>query len=204
MTKKILSLLAIFIFATNAAAARESDPEPSMDPNYGIRIGTNWSSIRNYGGDVLGWQVGGAMDIPLKQIKLGPKWALINLQPEAMFVSKGGEQSVLWISTGAEASAYYVEVPISASFKFFVNENFAVRIDIGPYVGVGLFGEKDDPTGKMSTFKNGYYKGLNRVDFGRHDGIAIQWSNYYFAATQSVSFTGDYVNSAYLTLGYNF
>jgi len=208
MKIKTLSLLVLLVFVANAAAekqARESDPEPSMETGYGIRAGTNWSSIDHYPSSVLGWQVGGAMDIPLKPIRLGRKHALINLQPEAMLVAKGGDYDYILFRMGYEARAYFLEVPVSASFKFFVNENFSVRLDLGPYFDLGLFGEKTEPApyGKSSTFKDGYWKGLSRFNFGRHEGIAIQWSNYYFAATESSSFT-DNVSSTYLTLGYNF
>jgi hypothetical protein len=209
MKIKILSLLILFVFLANAAAekeARESDPEPSMNTRFGIRAGTNFSSMSGYYSDVFGWQVGGAVDIPLKQIKMGHKYGLINLQPEVMLVSKGGVSGRILLINGYERDAYYIEVPVSCSFKFIVNQSFAVRVDLGPYLAAGLFGKTETALGKVSSFEdNVYQNGLKRLDFGRHDGVAIEFlKDFYFAMSQSVGFTNDSVESFYLTLGYNF
>jgi len=205
MKTKAMPLLATLIFAANVAVADETgseqtNSEPSMDVRYGVRAGVNFSSMSSLG-NVLGWQIGGAADIPLKQIKMGTKYGLINIQPELMFVSKGGEASFFLIR-GTEVSAYYLELPVSGSFKFIVSPNFAVRADIGPYFAFGLFGKWKSYGYSGDTFSS---NGVSRLDLGLHYGVAIEfYENFYFALANSTGVTSDNVDSFYSTFGYNF
>jgi hypothetical protein len=210
---KFVLFAASILFAITATSAEESasnsNAEPSTDIRFGARLGFNLSSLTassdryvSYSlNDVFGWQIGGAVDIPLKVIKMGSRYGLINIQPDLMLVSKGGESSI-WLISTYEVSAYYLELPVSGSFKFIVSPNFSVRVDAGPYFAFGLFGKQKFGSWSDDTFGSG---GLSRFDFGAQYGVAIEFfDNYYLCLKNSSGFTSDNVSSFYSTIGYNF
>jgi len=198
---KILSLLMALIFAANVAA--EDQAEPSMNPRFGAFVGTNFSSMNyryyTYRNDVLGWQAGGTMDIPISSIKMGSRYSLITVQPELMFTAKGSESSYL-LTGGYELSAYYIEVPVSGTFKFIINPNFAVKANLGPYFACGLFGTAEYPVNDKNTFDD-----VSRFDIGLHYGVTIEFlQGFFFTLAFNNGWTDDHVESFYQTLGYFF
>jgi hypothetical protein len=182
-----------------------------------LRGGINFSSALGLD-NVVGFHIGGMMDMPLMLADIGGYPYLFEVHPGVQFIKKGGERSygfLLYSSSKHELDAYYLEVPVPFSMKRKFSESVAARVDLGPYVAFGLFGThkiKEEATRSWfgvsnpgsdysgSAFSN---RGLSRLDIGLIYGIAVDFAkNYNLALHFSTGLNGDSVSSFYMTLGY--
>ena len=209
--KQIISIFALLaVLSANVfAQEEEAGTSKAMDMRFGIRAGTNWSSMSlRYSGyntvwgfnSILGFQVGGAAEIPISQVFLGKKDFYIGANPAVMFISKGGDYGLFGI--GGEINTYYLEVPVPVSFGtyFGKSQNFGVRAELGPYFAIGLFGSGDGLFEDVKPFDE-----LSRFDAGLTYGVAIQFvGDFYFGMHNSIGFTDDDISTFALTFGYKF
>jgi hypothetical protein len=64
--------------------------------------------------------------------------------------------------------AGYLEMPINAGYRYCVNDKFAVFGEVGPYLGVGIYG------------KDSYFDAAKRFDFGLGFGAGVEYAKFQF------------------------
>jgi len=125
--------------------------------------GVNFSTIDGKDHDeynsVVGFQGGLNAGFNITAIGTGALY----FQPGLMFVSKGHsyEHSDANLSDKATWRIYYLELPLMAMMNVPINQDFALALNAGPYLALGLsgkktyewdgFGEQDD--GKVNLLK---------------------------------------------------
>jgi len=63
-------------------------------------------------------------------------------------------------------SAGYLEIPINAGYRYCVSDKFALFGEVGPYIGVGIYG------------KDGYFDAAKRFDMGLGFGVGCEISKF--------------------------
>lgn len=76
---------------------------------------------------------------------------------------------------------YYLDIPIHAGYKYEVDDRFAMFIEGGPYVGIGLFGKCEG----VDIFSDEI--GYNRLDIGIGARGGVEFDKRY-----SISLGGDF------------
>lgn len=160
------------------------------------RFGMNFSNQNGYEGDgpsaIPGFTLGVGMDYGFNET-----WSL---QSGLMITSKGSKLSYEDDGDKIEYKTrpVYLELPILAAWKYAINDNMKLVINVGPYLAVGVGGkEKFEYTYSGQTNK-GEYKlfkkedGANeammkRFDMGIQYGVGLEISEHYL-----VNFTGSH------------
>jgi len=154
----------IFLFAVLAAVSLTFAQEQKA-VSFGVRAGLNLSKIEfgldysnndeyysyktksdmTYGtGNLIGFHVGAVVDIGVNEF--------FYIQPGILLTSKGGEVNeeskeseyngnYYKRETEETIAPYYIDIPIMLSLKGKLNDNLALRVQAGPYIGFGLFGK---------------------------------------------------------------
>lgn len=107
-------------------------------------------------GNLIGFQIGAVLDVKITDF--------LYVQPGIMLSSKGTESESESEETSASYNSkskhnlmvnpYYIEVPVMLSLKGSLAENLALRAQIGPYIGFGLFGGAEISE-KYESYSNG-------------------------------------------------
>lgn len=87
-----------------------------------------------------------------------------------------------WGIITAKSNAYFLELPIHIGYKHSVTNDFSVFGEVGPYFGIGLFGESDgtysgdwyDASSSIKTFD-----GMKRFDFGAGLRVGVELNEKY-------------------------
>jgi hypothetical protein len=196
--------------------------------NIGLRLGYNtasmtavyssfgnhisWSGTTSFSG-AAGFHVGVSTDIPISEMDIAGDIYKFGICPNAMFTSKNVSKRVSergTFHTGKyDINAYWLDVPVPFTFKKDFG-NYQARVELGPYVAVGLFGSKHllvngagwDYT--EPTFGGNAGDEVSRFDFGVFYGVTLEFNDRYFIGVRYGSGLSDQgTGSAYLTLGYN-
>lgn len=141
----MMAVMALFAIAANAQA-----------PRWGIKAGLNFANLgRDANTDArVGFHIGGLAEWKMTD--------LISLQPEALLSMKGAD----------DISAWYLEVPINAKFNFELGKG-NIYLTVGPYIGIGLFGEVND----YDWFGADRNK---RFDIGGGLGVGYEFAQHWF------------------------
>jgi len=201
MRKSLAKIAALLLVLVAIAAADETAESKTLDTAaimkkvYNFRGGINFSSTWS-SRSVLGFHVGGMVDIPLAIVNVADDPYLLEFHPGAQFIKKGGRlwyYSTSW-GWGRTFDAYYLEVPVFLSVKRTFSEFVSGRIDFGPYFAFGLFGTNN-------SFDSEY--GLDRFDTGMMYGITIDFAKRYsIGVHQGTGLSSDNISSVYMTLSY--
>ncbi|MCL2219193.1 MAG: PorT family protein [Chitinispirillia bacterium] len=156
-----------------------------------------------------GVHAGISLNIPISEMDIAGDNYLFGICPNFLFTTKGGEVSITYNSLFRgtyRVDAYYLDVPIPFTFKRDFG-SYAVRVEIGPYVALGLFGDqKIEVSGLNLPYKESSFskEGLSRLDVGLFYGVALEFMDTYFVSLRAGSgLTDEEVTAVYLTLGYN-
>jgi len=196
--------------------------------NIGLRVGYNtasmtavystfgnqisWTGKSNFGGSA-GFHVGLSGDISISEMDIGGDIYAFGISPNALFTSKNVSKNVRQTgtyNTGTyDINAYWLDVPVPLVFKRDFG-NYKVRVELGPYVAVGLFGDKHllvRGAGwdmKEPTFGGNDGDEVPRLDYGLFYGVTVEFADRYFLGIRYGSGLSDSESgSAYLTIGYN-
>jgi len=195
----------------------------AQETKFGFRAGLNLASIEVESKSVpdydntIGFHIGAIVDIGISES--------FYIQPGILFSLKGAEYSENY---GHEIydtifRPCYLEIPLLVSAKIAINESLDIRINVGPYMGLLLYGtsfgttveEKyenfDYPQDNYSDLIDWPFKHL---DFGLVFGTGIEFQNFYIGvnydlglynvAEFSYSVMEHYNRCLGITLGYNF
>ncbi len=188
--KKIFLMVAVMIAAISASFAQ--------DFTFGARVGMN---VANIGGDIDP-KMDSKISLKAGVVACFPLADNIYLEPGLLFSPKGAKYEYKDIKGDNIKNVYnlnYLEIPISAVYKFEVNSNFAVRGHVGPYVGVGMFGrykrevngsakEKDGGDKKKAFSSEKRACNYQRFDTGLNLGAGIEFSICYLGVQYGLGF----------------
>jgi len=192
----------------------ETDPSyTEKDGSYSYERTTNVTSST---GNLIGFHVGAVVDIGINEF--------FYVQPGILLTQKGGETN----SERKESSSddddyrnseentyiapYYLDIPIMLSLKGKLNDNLALRVQAGPYIGFGLFGKMEseykeedsyggyvDRDNEKIKIKNLFsptseekemgFKGASRVNIGLGFGAGIEISDFYVGVNYDYGLT---------------
>jgi hypothetical protein len=148
---------------------------------YGVTAGMNVSKPSNYNSRV-GFSVGAKGELSFaNSIYVGAGLSLS---------SKGGKSDGYYdatkkISSTWKTMPYYLEMPVYVGYKAPVAENVKLFGNVGPYIGLGLFGknkvtneaaEKKTVTTTDNVFKD---KLQERFDWGFGANVGVELFNHY-------------------------
>jgi len=139
------------------------------DPVWGIRLGAHLAGIS---GQTIsfGWHLGGSF-YPVKVFDASLGGDIVGLkmfvEPNVYFTTKSG-----WEGT----NQYWLDVPVMANFMFTVF-SFRFKYCIGPYVGVGMFGDFDKVvTAADIAAGNQGGRDVGRFDVGLYNTFGYEWA----------------------------
>jgi hypothetical protein len=161
---------------------------------FGLRAGVNFNTqVENWDdipddyeqpGYNVGFHVGGVVDINLAKY--------FYFQPGLLFTTQGFKVKD---DDGYEKlSLYYLDVPLIFSFAYPLSDNFKLRADVGPAVGLGLFGKHTVGSNNGSesssdgiftkASEDGYEYGpeYNRFNLGLKFGIGVEVKQFTLGA----------------------
>lgn len=171
----------------------------AQDINWGVRASLGFGhavgSIKSddfkypdqkYGAKV-GFSIGGIADIKLTES--------IYLQPGLYYINKGYSSSVDFgkYETKETTNLHYFEIPVLASYRYSINNDFELQGNFGPYIAVGLGGKVklsgEDEDGLEVSKKYPAFgvdekelRGdLKRFDFGLSFGVGVTMKEHYYA-----------------------
>jgi len=191
--------LLLFLSFVSVAAAQQTAAWPQTVFN--VMAGVNFSTIdgRDYDeyNSVVGFHGGLNAGINITAIGTGALY----FQPGLMFVTKGHnyEYNDNYLNDEATWRLYYLEMPLMAMMKVPVTQDFAIAMNAGPYLALGLsgqktykwedgFGEQDD--GKINIFKdNKQMERVSRFDAGLGFGIGVEFKRVYFGVSYDLGLT---------------
>lgn len=191
--KKIFMIAALALVTATAGAQ-----------NWKAEVG---AGVTQYNGDAdsdgkFAWQVGAGYEFKVV--------GNFSIQPYLYLIDKGGK------GDGLKSNAYYLEMPVLASYRFDVGHGISVVPQIGPYFSVGIFGKtKEDVYGgngekvKYDTFSN---DALKNRDIGLTFKVEAEYQKYSFGVRYDMGVTdnnnsdgGSIKNSTWMfSLGYRF
>lgn len=223
--KRVILLLAVgcwLLANTNATA---------QGVKFGARAGLNLSKMAMNSGDedneapeldnLVGFHVGVVADIKLHD--------LLYFQPGLMFSTKGAKKSESMMGLADYEISFnpsYLELPLMLSFKYSFTNDFAVRVNAGPYAAFGLFGKYKMKTTAMGqtnedsidlfTKEEGEDEAMfKRFDAGLGFGGGVEFKQFYLGVNYDLGLTnignnGDNSDATAknrtigISLGYNF
>jgi hypothetical protein len=189
-------------------------------------------------GNLIGFHVGAVVDIKILEF--------LYFQPGIMLSLKGGEEKeeseeresysgynrYYYRETKSSVALWYIDVPLMLSLKGTLANDLALRVNLGPYLGFGLFGKyeyervrrEDDsgPEKESREIKNVFaptaiekaegFKGFERLNFGVGLGAGVEYTSLYFGLNYNMGLAnmskedngGLYESTFGLTIGYNF
>lgn len=185
-------------------------------------------------GNLIGFHIGTVVDIGINEF--------FYIQPGITLTKKGGERESERYSSGdgreqiteskITCALYYLDIPVLFSLKGKLNDNLALRVQAGPYVGFGLFGSleyeyEDKYNGvrrsEKEEIKNVFspstkekaegFKGISRFNAGISIGGGIEFSGIYAGLSYNYGLTNlskeedegeAYESTLGITVGYNF
>ena len=134
--KKILLLVVASLLSISAINAQNLSTEVVA----GLNV-SNWGGFNSK----AGFHAGVRFELALPSLAEG-----VYTNAGLLFTSKGAKLDLGDLGAG-KANAYYLELPIHIGYKYALSNSFAIFGDVGPYVGVGLFGKA------KSTYTEYYY-----------------------------------------------
>lgn len=170
----------------------------AQDINWGVRASLGFGhavgSIKSddfkypdqkYGAKV-GFSIGGIADIKLTES--------IYLQPGLYYINKGYSSSVEYrgFKSKETTTLHYFEIPVLASYRYSINNDFELQGNFGPYIAVGLGGKVKWSEKEDNIELNGNYPAfgvdekelrgdLKRFDFGLSFGAGVTMKEHYYA-----------------------
>ena len=168
---------AVMALAIAGTTANTATAQLSVGPKGGATLNTI-SGNAPAGTDkamTIGYQFGAAVNYGFNKT--------FSLQPEVVFIQKGGKTNSSATDDFAQMSANYLEVPILAKAQF-GGEKFKGFVVLGPYAGYWAGGKNKasvlgTETNESIDFDNdldddGYKH--NRIDLGINGGIGMQYA----------------------------
>lgn len=76
-----------------------------------------------------------------------------------------------------DITAAYVQIPVSAGYKFRINDDFAVLVNMGPYFAYGVNGKAKAGSHEDDTFSDDWMKNF---DCGLLFGGSLEWKKLCF------------------------
>jgi hypothetical protein len=198
--KKFILFAALVAGAASGVAAKEQT-------RLGVRAGLNFDSQKFSVGGIsttsdnkLGFHVGAVVDVPLASCASSlPQW--LYFQPGLYLTTKGSKGQV------ATHNLYCLELPLLASVKVSLTDNFKIRADVGPSVGFALSGKSKTGSVSADIFNNDrarrFYAGL---DFG----AGVEYKRFYLGVGYDLGLSSLYDDSSVknrtlsVSLGYSF
>lgn len=129
---------------------------PQIHAQIGIKAGVNLATISQNESDgdysdytknsVVGFQGGLTFDLGVSD--------LLSIQPEILFIQKGGKATYKLNDANKRESRYYynyVDVPVLAKLKFYSEDGPGFYFVAGPYVGLALGGKIATTTTLLGT-----------------------------------------------------
>jgi len=166
MISKLSKITALIMVLAAISAAETLDTAAIMKKAYNVRGGLNFSSHWAYR-SVVGFHAGVMVDHPLTLIDLADEPYLMEFHYGAQFIKKGGRWGWGLYSNYGAYDAYYIEAPLLFSLKKKFSETVSGRVDLGPYLALGLFGTKN------------IFDYLDRFDAGVIYGATMDFQNKY-------------------------
>jgi hypothetical protein len=203
--------------------------EANDRPSFGIRAGINTGDLKMVGSSFgnrinwintfrfkgsIGYHAGVQVGIPLQEIDLSGEPYFLGVSPGAMFVYRAGKNAFRLdgVATDYELDAYFLDIPVPVTFKREFS-SYSVKIDIGPFATVGLFGtQKFTRNGNtvISTVDSKEYSqsafedGLERVDAGIFASATFELDmGLFFGYRYGTGFLDNKITSSYVYLGYS-
>ena len=113
------------------------------------------------------------------------------ISPKLLFASNGTITN-LGNDVKTTSHVYMLELPILASFRMNVSEVGKIHFNVGPYIGLGLFGKsKVKQDGKTIMSGNTLQHGDKRFDYGFRFGVAYEQNNFIYSLNFKQSITDD-------------
>jgi hypothetical protein len=173
----------------------------------GNKLG-QWNGGRGYSMKGLGFHAGASADFFLSDVELDVAYKL-GLNPGVYFASKGGSSRITvsgYSGYTYTADAYFVDLAVPFSLTR-PQGNYDLRFELGPYLGIGLFGKQKITGGVQANNipKANTFNDADRFDFGLFYAFVFEYaSNYFISVRGGEGFADSKIRSYYLTLGYNF
>lgn len=111
------------------------------------------------------------------------------ISPKLLFASNGTNDN---IAAGVKVTVhvYMLELPVLASFRMNVSDVGKIHLNVGPYIGLGLFGKtKVKVDGKTLTSENTLEHGAKRFDYGARVGVAYEQNRFIYSINFKQSVT---------------
>jgi hypothetical protein len=204
MNKKNLSILLFLALAGSAYAQNESEMGKLQ---FGVRAGCAVNTIqliatRDDGRDIIsfdgvGWQVGGSAYYNIRNVQgiSGQDYWGVEA---SLFLSNR-----MYFTGDILNSLYYMELPVTVAYIMPLTGKLKSRLQLGPYVGLGLAGSNSAFTENLRRFNFGLTGGIG-MDVGRFFVGASYNFGMFNVARNLPSRLRQVINSANLVVGWNF
>ncbi len=126
--KKLFTFIVASLVSIGAINAQNF----SVEGVAGMNV-SNWGDL----GSKVGFHVGARAELAMPSLADG-----IYTNAGLLFSLKGCKQDYGELGSG-KTNAYYLEVPIHIGYKYSVTNDLAIFGEVGPYLGVGLFGKSN-------------------------------------------------------------
>ena len=159
--KKIYSLISVAILAIVFSFSGKALP-----PEFEAVVGLNFSTV-NYEsvGFRTGFHAGFRTIFQIPTVSPG-----FYVNTAALLSLKGYKTDSL------SFNPYFLDIPIHAGYKYEVDDRFAMFIEAGPYVGIGLFGKSES----VDIFSDEV--GYKRLDIGIGARGGVEFDKRYSAS----------------------
>lgn len=144
---------------------------------YGLRLGLGISTVNSDNSALDGGNSSTGLNVgAIIGTQLSP-YAPIFLESGLYYTEKGGEGT-----NNGQKFTYdlnYLEIPILAKYKYFINDDFAIQPFAGGYLAFGVGGKIKNYTARevSDSFSDTYFK---RFDGGLKLGCGLSFQNLYF------------------------
>lgn len=202
--KKFFAILATLVVTTFAfnAKAQFSGIEGMPPYKFGATVGFNMPWVSGSAGDIDykvsgGLQIGANLMIDASEI-LPNTFARV----EAKYSMKGAYCKDKATAHESHLTLHYLEVPIHYGYAWYINEDFSVMAETGPYVALGLSGRNriEGPSKDHSVDAFG-----NRFDLGWGVQASVMFAkNYQFHVAYDYGFiniSDDYLQNRNFSIG---
>lgn len=200
----------IILFAALVAGAASGAVAESQ-VRLGVRAGLNFdrqkysfNNISQTSDSKLGFHLGAVVDVPLSSCAASlPGW--LYFQPGLYFTTRGGKEKVATHTN--TTSLYYLELPLLASAKASLTDNFRLRADFGPSIGFAVSGKQKSGSISSKVFDE---DSARRFHFGLNFGAGLEYRSLYLGVGYGLGLSSIYDDSSAknrtfsISLGYNF
>ena len=167
--KAILFVTTLFLFVVTVNAQEKKT-------TFGIKAGLNVSNVGSTDENEFdntesntGFHAGITLDYAIT-----PQW----------YILSGLEYSVKGVTIETDArfhdvdiTAAYVQLPVSAGFKYRISNDLAILFNLGPYFAYGLHGKTKSGSTERDTFSDEVMK---KFDCGLLFGASLEWKKLCF------------------------